>query len=225
MNRHISEQYDTELADIKARLMEMGGLVEQQLERGARALINHDVELAESMNSTENQINKLELDLDEQCVQVIARRQPTASDLRTLICVMRAITDLERIGDEAHRIARMAQGMAREELPEDQYGAFRELNSMVARQLASALDAFARLDEKLANEVIQGDEVIDNLYRNIISSLKVSMADNPNHINRSMNVIWAARALERIGDHAKNLGEYVMYRVRGEDVRHASSTR
>lgn len=223
MNRHISEQYDTELADIKARLMEMGGLVEQQLERGARALITHDVELAESMNSTENQINKLEVDLDEQCVQVIARRQPTAGDLRTLICVMRAITDLERIGDEAHRIARMARGMAREELPEDQYGAFRELNSMVARQLASALDAFARLDEKLANEVIQGDEVIDNLYRNIISSLKISMADNPNHINRSMNVIWAARALERIGDHAKNLGEYVMYRVKGEDVRHAGS--
>ncbi len=224
MNRHISEQYDTELAEIKARLMEMGGLVEQQLERGARALINHDVELAESMSSTENQINKLEVDLDEQCVQVIARRQPTAGDLRTLICVMRAITDLERIGDEAHRIARMARGMAREELPEDQYGAFRELNTMVARQLASALDAFARLDEKLANEVIQGDEVIDNQYRNIISSLKISMADNPNHINRSMNVIWAARALERIGDHAKNLGEYVMYRVKGEDVRHGGSS-
>lgn len=224
MNRHISEQYDTELADIKARLMEMGGLVEQQLERGARALINHDVELAESMNSTEHQINKLEVDLDEQCVQVIARRQPTAGDLRTLICVMRAITDLERIGDESHRIARMARGMAREELPDDQYGAFRELNSLVAQQLASALDAFARLDEKLANEVIQGDEVIDNLYRNIISNLKISMADNPNHINRSMNVIWAARALERIGDHAKNLGEYVMYRVKGEDVRHGGGS-
>lgn len=221
MNRHISEQYDTELADIKARLMEMGGLVEQQLERGARALINHDIELAQSMRSTEDQINKMEVDLDEQCVQIIARRQPTASDLRTLISVMRAITDLERIGDEANRIAHMAQGMAREELPDDQYGAFRELNTLVARQLASALDAFARLDEKLANEVIQGDEVIDNLYRNIISSLKVSMADNPNHINRSMNVVWAARALERIGDHAKNLGEYVVYRVKGEDVRHS----
>ena len=221
MSRHISEQYDTELADIKARLMEMGGLVEQQLERGARALINHDIELAQSMRSTEDQINKMEVDLDEQCVQIIARRQPTASDLRTLISVMRAITDLERIGDEANRIAHMAQGMAREELPDDQYGAFRELNTLVARQLASALDAFARLDEKLANEVIQGDEVIDNLYRNIISSLKVSMADNPNHINRSMNVVWAARALERIGDHAKNLGEYVVYRVKGEDVRHS----
>jgi phosphate transport system protein len=221
VNRHISEQYDTELADIKARLMEMGGLVEQQLERGARALINHDIELAQSMRSTEDQINKMEVDLDERCVQIIARRQPTASDLRTLISVMRAITDLERIGDEANRIAHMAQGMAREELPDDQYGAFRELNTLVARQLASALDAFARLDEKLANEVIQGDEVIDNLYRNIISSLKVSMADNPNHINRSMNVVWAARALERIGDHAKNLGEYVVYRVKGEDVRHS----
>lgn len=221
MNRHISEQYDSELADIKARLMEMGGLVEQQLERGARALINHDIELAQSMRPTEDQINKMEVDLDEQCVHIIAKRQPTASDLRTLISVMRAITDLERIGDEANRIAHMAEGMAREELPDDQYGAFRELNTLVARQLASALDAFARLDEKLATEVIQGDEVIDNLYRNIISTLKVSMADNPNHINRSMNVIWAARALERIGDHAKNLGEYVVYRVKGEDVRHS----
>ncbi|MCL4162188.1 UNVERIFIED_CONTAM: hypothetical protein GTU68_046699 [Idotea baltica] len=201
--------------------MEMGGLVEQQLERGARALINHDIELAQSMRPTEDQINKMEVDLDEQCVQIIARRQPTASDLRTLISVMRAITDLERIGDEANRIAHMAQGMAREELPDDQYGAFRELNTLVARQLASALDAFARLDEKLATDVIQGDEVIDNLYRNIISTLKVSMAHNPNHINRSMNVIWAARALERIGDHAKNLGEYVVYRVKGEDVRHS----
>ena len=163
----------------------------------------------------------MEVELDEQCVQIIARRQPAASDLRTLISVMRAITDLERIGDEADRIAKMAKGMDREEIPEDQYRDFRQLHADVTRQLSSALDAFARLDVDSARAVIAGDQAIDDGYRLTVSNLLNTMASEPGSINRSMNTIWAARALERIGDHAKNLGEYVVYQVQGEDVRHS----
>ncbi len=223
MNKHISEQYDLELDDIKARLMEMGGLVEQQLERSCRALVSHDIELAQQVCDDDDRINQMEVDLDEQCVQIIARRQPAASDLRTLISVMRAITDLERIGDEADRIAKMAKGMAREEIPEDQYRDFRDVTGLVSKQLRAALDAFARLDVNTAQDVITGDDEVDDGYTNIVSSMLKVMAAEPEQINRSMNTIWAARALERIGDHAKNLGEYVVYQVQGEDVRHSKA--
>ncbi|MGI9327562.1 MAG: phosphate signaling complex protein PhoU [Pseudomonadales bacterium] len=222
MNKHISQQYDADLDSVKAELMAMGGLVEQQLAHASQALINHDIELAERVRSTDEQVNRMEIELDEQCVQIIARRAPTASDLRMLISVMRAITDLERIGDEADRIAKMAKGMHREEVPGDQYRDFRELNAKVAQQLAMALDAFARLDAVKAVAVIQGDEEVDDGYKAIVSKLIGEMAEFPDTINRSMNTIWAARALERIGDHAKNLGEYVVYQVNGEDVRHSS---
>ncbi len=221
MSKHISQSYDLELDEIKAGLMEMGGLVEQQLERASRALVNHDVSLAREVRSDDDRINQMELELDEQCVQIIARRQPAASDLRTLISVMRAITDLERIGDEADRIAKMAANMDREDMPEDQYKDFRALNTEVARQLSHSLDAFARRDVDSARAVIAGDEVVDDGYKDLVAAMLNTMATEPRSINRSMNIIWAARALERIGDHAKNLGEYVVYQVQGEDVRHS----
>ncbi len=220
MSKHISEQYDVELHEIKARIMEMGGLVEQQVEYGCQALVTHDITLAQQVCDDDQKINQLEVELDEQCVQIIAKRQPTAGDLRTLISIMRAITDLERIGDEADRIAKMAKGMAKESVPEDQYRDFRNLTEKVRKQLRQALDAFARLDAESAVEVIRGDEEIDQDYRQMVKDLLNTMAADTATINRSMNTIWAARALERIGDHAKNLGEYVVYRVRGEDVRH-----
>lgn len=221
MNKHISEQYDAELDGVKAQLMEMGGLVEQQLAHAGQALVHHDIELAQQVRAADDRVNRMEVELDEHCVQIIARRQPTASDLRMLISIMRAITDLERIGDEADRIAKMAKGMDREEVPADQYRDFRDLLALVTKQLGASLDAFARLDAPKAVSVITGDEVVDDGYKAIVSKLTGQMGENPETINRSMNTIWAARALERIGDHAKNLGEYVLYQVNGEDVRHA----
>ena len=221
MSKHISEQYDADLNGIKTQLMEMGGLVEQQVAHSCQALVSHDIEQAERVRATDDQVNRMEVELDEQCVQIIARRQPTASDLRMLISNMRAITDLERVGDEADRIAKMAKGMAREEMPADQYQEFRSLTAKVAQQLGQALDAFARLDAEVAVKVIRGDEDVDDGYKHIVKDLIREMAETPDTINRSMNTIWAARALERIGDHAKNLCEYVLYQVNGEDVRHA----
>lgn len=221
MNKHISEQYDADLNGIKTQLMEMGGLVEQQVGHSSQALVSHDIELAERVRAADDKVNRMEVELDEQCVQIIARRQPTASDLRMLISTMRAITDLERIGDEADRIAKMAKGMAREQMPADEYQEFRALTAKVVHALGSALDAFARLDAEVAVKVIKGDEDIDDGYKHIVSDLTRAMADAPDTINRSMNTIWAARALERIGDHAKNLCEYVLYQVNGQDVRHS----
>lgn len=221
LSKHISEQYDAELASVRAQLMEMGGLVEQQLSQACQALVTHDIALAETVRENDNRVNRMEVELDELCVQIIARRQPAASDLRMLIGIMRAITDLERVGDEADRIAKMAKGMAREPVPDDLYREFKELHEAVAAQVTRALDAFARLDDAVALQVIAGDEQIDDRYKALCGVLIAAMAEQPASILRSMNTIWAARALERIGDHAKNLGEYVLYQVKGEDVRHS----
>lgn len=221
LSKHISEQYDAELSSVRAQLMEMGGLVEQQLSQACLALVTHDIALAETVRENDNRVNRMEVELDELCVQIIARRQPAASDLRMLIGIMRAITDLERIGDEADRIAKMAKGMAREPVPDDLYREFKELHEAVAQQVTRALDAFARLDDSVALQIIAGDEQIDDRYKALCRVLIAEMADQPATIHRSMNTIWAARALERIGDHAKNLGEYVLYQVKGEDVRHS----
>ncbi len=220
MSKHISEQYDAELDSLRSQLMEMGGLVEQQLQQACQALINHDIALAESVHESDRRVNRMEVELDELCVAIIARRQPAASDLRMLISIMRAITDLERIGDESDRIAKMAQGMAREVEPVDRYRAFRELHEAVAAQLSAALDAFARRDDQVAEHVINGDGAIDERYKALCQELIEEMSASPDTVARNMNTIWSARALERIGDHAKNLGEYVLYQVKGEDVRH-----
>lgn len=218
---HISEQFDAELAAVRNLLMEMGGLVEQQVHDAAQALINQDDELAARVRSNDARINQLEVDIDEQCVHVIARRQPAATDLRTLICVMKASTDLERIGDEAGRIAKMARGLAGMEYPADQYSDFRSLSALAEEILASSLDAFARLDADHAIEVIASDEQIDQGYNAVVRDRGSNMREDAADIDRAMNVIWAARALERIGDHSKNISEYVVYLVKGQDVRHS----
>lgn len=220
-NPHISEQYDAELDAARNLLMEMGGLVEQQLHDAAKALIDQDEELAAKVRANDARVNQIELDLDEQCTHIIARRQPTARDLRTLIAVMKASTDLERIGDEACRIARMAQAMAGMEYPADQYADFRTLVGLTEQMVATSLDAFARLDADGALQCIQSDEAIDQAYAALLRERGSAMREDTAGIDRAMNVIWAARALERIGDHAKNISEYVVYLVKGKDVRHA----
>lgn len=224
-NPHISEQYDAELDAARNLLMEMGGLVEQQLHDATKALIDQDDELASKVRQADARINQLEVEIDEQCIHIIARRQPAATDLRTLISVMKASTDLERIGDESGRIAKMAQTLAGMEYPADQYYDFRELAALAEAIVAESLDAFARLDAEGALKVIEADEDIDRGYNAIVRERGTTMRQDTASVERAMNVIWAARALERIGDHSKNISEYVVYLVKGKDVRHSEKLR
>jgi phosphate transport system protein len=224
-NPHISEQYDAELDAVRNLLMEMGGLVEQQLHDAAKALIDQDEELAGRVRENDARVNQLEIDIDERCIHIIARRQPAARDLRTLISVMKASTDIERIGDEARRVAKMAQGVADMEYPADQYDDFRRLAALAEEIVTHSLDAFARLDPDAAVKVIESDEEIDQSYHAIVRERGSNMRQDTAGIDRAMNVIWAARALERIGDHAKNISEYVVYLVKGKDVRHSEKPR
>jgi phosphate transport system protein len=224
-NPHISEQYDAELDAVRNELMEMAGLVEQQVHDATQALINQDDELASRVRESDARINQFEVDIDEHCIHIIARRQPAASDLRTLISVMKASTDLERIGDEAGRVAKMAQALAGMEYPADQYSDFRQVAALAEEIVANSLDAFARLDAEGALRAIEFDEQIDQGYNAIVRERGSKMRQDAAGIDRAMNVIWAARALERIGDHAKNISEYVVYLVKGQDVRHSEKLR
>lgn len=219
---HISEQFDTELEQARSLLMEMGGIVEQQLRNACQALTTHDTELADTVRQADDQVNQLEIDLDELCVQIIALRQPAATDLRTLISIMKASTDLERVGDEAERIAAMAIAVAQFEYPADQYNDIRNLGTKAATMVSSALDVFARVDADEAINVIKADTEIDVGYEAVVRDRAKEMTRQPEQIERALHVIWAARALERIGDHAKNISEYVVFLAHGEDVRHSS---
>jgi phosphate transport system protein len=224
MQKHISEQYDLELSQIRDTLMEMGGLVEVQVNNACTALVNHDMELAEDVRDMESRLNQFEVELDDRCVSVIAKRQPTAGDLRGIVSVMKVITDLERIGDEADRIAKMALDLADSEKPEHQYAEFRAIHTNVVKMLKRTLDAFARLDVEGALRVFEDDENIDRAYNKIVRQSIATMQTNPQEVERSVSLMWAARALERIGDHAKNISEYVIYQVKGRDVRHSDVT-
>lgn len=220
MAKHISEQYDLELAQVRERLMEMGGIVESQVNNSCTALVTHDLDMAEEVRDVEANLNQFEVELDDLCVSIIAKRQPTARDLRTVVSVMKVITDLERIGDEADRIARMALDLANSEIPTDHYADFRSLHTNAVKMLKRALDAFARLDIEMALRVIEDDELIDSGYDRILRLCSEQMQSNPTEVERLLRLMWSARAVERIGDHAKNIGEYVIYLVKGRDVRH-----
>jgi len=214
MSKHISEKYDEELAAVQEALMEMGGLVEQQLNDACEGLITHDRHLSNKVREVEKRVNQLEVDLDDQCVSIIALRQPAARDLRVITSIMKAVTDLERIGDEADRIAKMALGVADLPIPAN--------HTDIVPMLTGALDAFARRDTTLAVKVIADDEKVDEGYAALVRKNMTEMRKNPEDVEHAMNLMWAARALERIGDHAKNICEYVVYQVEGEDVRHRS---
>ena len=224
MNRHISEQYDSELDHARSLLMEMGGRVELQLQNACQALFTHDAALADTVGQQDSVINQFEIDVDELCVQIIARRQPTATDLRTLISIMKSSTDLERVGDEAERISKMAKAISHLEFPVDQYSEIRAMSDQVLAMLSGALDAFARLSAENALKVIADDGAVDSAYEAITQARRTDLRDHPQSIDRSLNIMWIARALERIGDHSKNICEYLLYLIRGEDVRHPGAS-
>lgn len=220
MSRHISEQYDTELRNIRDQLMAMGTLVEQQVTFAGTAFVTHDIPLADEIRETEKRLNHMELELDDQCVGIIARRQPTAGDLRQVIGVMKAITDFERIGDESDRIAKIALSISNREIPSSQYGELRNMHQKVTEQLHNALDALARTDVEIARRVISDDKPIDKLYKEIVGRCTQQMTEPHPDIEHLLAEIWVARSFERIGDHAKNVSEYVIFQVNGRDVRH-----
>ncbi|HED16201.1 MAG TPA: phosphate signaling complex protein PhoU [Gammaproteobacteria bacterium] len=221
-NTHISQQFNAELEDIRSRVLAMGGLVEKQVYDAVTSLVEGDVKLAETVIVNDYQVNAFEVAIDEECTQTLVRRQPAASDLRLIIAVIKTITDLERIGDQAEKVARMAIHLAETERPRNQYMEIMSLGKCAHEQLHKALDAFARTDVEQALAVAQDDANVDQEYEGIIRQRITFMMEDPRLISTSLNVIWAARALERIGDHARNLSEYVIYLVRGKDVRHIS---
>lgn len=222
MGQHIFQRFDAELEEIRNRVLAMGGLVEQQLADALTSLIESDTHLGEVVVTSDYKVNALEVAIDEDCTQIIARRQPTASDLRLLMTVVKTITDLERIGDEAERIARMAVHLVGNESSKRYHAQLDHLGNHVREMLHDALDAFARMDIETALAVARRDLKVDQEYENIIRQLITYMMEDPRAIPWALDVIWSARALERIGDRARNICEYVIYLVRGKDVRHTS---
>lgn len=219
---HISEKFNVELEEIKNHLLEMGGKVEQQLRAAIDALVERDSGEAEAIVNRDHEVNQMEIQIDDECATILARRQPAASDLRLVVTVIKVNTDVERIGDEAAKIARQAIRSAEENISPTNFVEIRHIGAHVATMLRKALDAFARLDLDLAVEVVKEDSAVDKEYGSAMRSLVTFMMEDPRDIGSILNEMWALRSLERIGDHASNIAEHVVYLVRGLDVRHQS---
>ena len=217
---HYMKQFDEELEEIRTRLMEMGGKVEQQLQNAIRAVSEADSKLAEDVIREEQHVDDMELDIDEACILIIARRQPAASDLRLVMMVTKAVNDLERICDEAKKIANHAIILAGETGTSEGYTEVRHLGQSVLKMLGHALDAFARFDVAAAMMTLEEDKQIDLDYKTALRELVTYMMEDPRSISRVINILWVVRSLERIGDHAKNLCEQIVFVVHGKDIRH-----
>ena len=222
-DKHLSTQFDAELSGISTRVLEMGGMVESQVARSVYALTNFSAEIAADVLATEERVNQTEIEIDRDLSTIIARRQPTARDLRLLIAISKTIANLERVGDEAARIARTVQRLlstgvsSRLRLPVKDLAYEAEL---AVAQLRKALDAFARLDVDKAVEVLKADDLIDQEFEGLMRKLITFMMEDPRTISSSIDLVFVAKAIERVGDHAKNLAEQIIYIVKGTDVRH-----
>ena len=222
LGHHISRQFNEELEDVRNKVMQMGGIVEEQLGKAVRALVKGDTAVAEEVEASDYRVNRLEVDIDEECTRIVARRQPAASDLRLVMAVIKTITDLERIGDEAKRIARMAKEDLSGILSQDIRHELQHMGDLVSEMLRTILDAFARTDVETAVHVVESDARVDNKYVSITRQLMTYMAQDPKMIPQILNILWAARSLERIGDRCENIAEYIFYLVKGRDLRHLS---
>ena len=221
-DQHISRRFNEDLESIKTEMLEMGGLVAQQVAEAVDALSNADSELAEQVLRVEEDIDRREMELDEHATLIIAKRQPAASDLRMVMSVIRIARDLERIGDEATKIAKMAIALTDEGTAPRGYTEIRHIANAVRKMLNDALDAYTRFDVKSAMETLAEDEQVDMDYRTAIREMITFMMEDPRSISRGINVLWTLRSLERIGDHAKNICEQVVYLVEGADIRHGN---
>jgi phosphate transport system protein len=222
VTEHLSKQFDTELETIRSRVLEMGGLVESQIRRALEALSSGERAVADDVIASDHRVNAMEVAVDGDCSQVIVRRQPAANDLRLILAITKTVTDLERIGDEAQKIARMAKSIHERgaEGRSPRGVEVRHASEIALSLLRRALDAFARLDVAAAAEVIRDDAAIDGEFRSILRQLITHMMEDPRTISTALDVVWVAKAIERIGDHSKNMAEQVIYIVRGMDVRH-----
>ncbi|MDP2111669.1 MAG: phosphate signaling complex protein PhoU [Thiobacillus sp.] len=220
---HTYKQFDAELEAVRASVLKMGGMVEEQIINAVEALVSGDMDLAELVDANDHNVNGLEVAIDEDCTRIIARRQPTASDLRMVMMVVKTITDLERIGDEAAKIARMAKLIhqsGRISMP--RFSEVKYMADMVLDMLRKALDAFARLDATKTVEIARQDQQVDEEFRLNLRHLITYMMEDPRTISVFIDILFVTKAIERMGDHAKNMSEYVVYMVKGKDVRHTS---
>ncbi|RCL47145.1 MAG: phosphate transport system regulatory protein PhoU [Candidatus Thioglobus sp.] len=220
--QHILHQFDNDLESIRTKVLSMGGLVEKQVENSLVALINSDSSLAEQVAMNDYQINAMEVAIDEECNQIIALRQPTANDLRLVMSIIKTISDLERIGDEAEKIGKYAIDLATEDRNQTYFSELKNLGNKVKVILREALDAFARMEVASAYQTAASDKQINQEYEQITVKLIKAMTEDRASVELGLRVMWTARALERIGDHAKNICEYVIFTVEGKDIRHAS---
>jgi len=220
--QHILRQFDDDLESIRSKVMSMGGLVEKQLENSLIALVNCDSQLAEQVAMNDYQINAMEIAIDEECTQIIALRQPTANDLRLVMSIFKTISDLERIGDEAEKIGKNAIDLATEDRSQSYFADLKHLGDMVKVILRSSLDAFARMDVASAYETAASDRNINQQYELIMLNMINYMNESRASVELCLRIMWISRALERVGDHAKNICEYVIFTVEGKDIRHAS---
>ncbi|NYH21734.1 phosphate signaling complex protein PhoU [Paraburkholderia bryophila] len=220
-DKHLSSQFDADLNLVSKRLLEMGGLVEQQITRAMQALDTFDLDIVEQVMMDEHRLNEMEIQIDEELSNIIARRQPAARDLRLLMAASKTITNLERAGDEARKIAKRTRRIA-------ESGAGRTINiaeiklsgEMATHILRRALDAFARLDTVAAAQIVRDDEAIDDQFRAFVRKLVTYMMEDPRGISVGLDYLFVATAIERIGDHATNIAEFIIYVVKGTDVRH-----
>ena len=222
-DKHLSTQFDSELSSVSSRVMEMGGLVEAQVQQAVQALGQFNAEAARQVVALEKRVNDMDIELDHEISSIIARRQPTARDLRLLMAVAKAVANLERAGDEAEKMARMVlsiiQSGAPRTLPASE---LRTAADLAAGQLRKALDAFARLDVVTGVAILREDDLIDKEFDSFVRILITYMMEDPRTISSSLDLLFLAKAIERVGDHAKNIAELIIYIVKGADVRHAS---
>ncbi len=222
-DKHLSTQFDSELSTVSSRVMELGGLVESQIRQAVYALSQFNADVADQVIENESRVNSLEVEIDRELASIIGRRQPTAVDLRLLLAISKTTANLERVGDEAEKIARMVKSIIKtgnsRSLPASELRVAAELASGLLRK---ALDAFARLDTQTALEIMKEDDLIDREFDGFLRILITYMMEDARTISASLDLLFIAKAIERIGDHAKNIAEFIIYIVKGDDVRHTS---
>src|ERR1700677_3485718 len=222
LSHHISRRFNEDLERVRSKVLAMGGFVEQQLQKAITALVEGDSTLGEAVAMDDYQVNNMKVSIDEECSRILATRAPAAGDLRVIVAIIKTITDLERIGDEGEKIGYIASRLATIELPAGKYREAKQLGRQVAQMVHDALDAFARMDSQAALKTAREDKTIDEEYESIQRQCISFIMEDPRTIRRALEIMWIVRALERIGDHAKNICEYVIYMVHGKDIRHSS---
>ena len=220
---HISRQFNQELEDVRTKTLEMGGMVERQVRDAVDSVLNLDSQKADAVKAQDKVINDFQSAVDGECERILARRQPTASDLRLVLAITKIVADLERMGDEAYKVAAQVNGLRDEEAEQRGFAQIRQIGAHVSQMIRDALDAFARMDTDLAISVAYEDTKVDSEYALAIKDMISVIRDDTSNVKRMLKVIWALRSIERMGDHAKNIAEHVVYLVKGMDVRHVDA--